>query len=132
LYWLALQQASSAQLITLKLQGNLWQVKGNLAPVNVNSIFVLNATSNPGVATTINVALPTDSLAFRGSMEVGQQFAVQIINTSGGVLSNIAFGSQFKQPAVTLPATGNSRTWLFIWNGTNAIEIGRTEADVPN
>ena len=132
LYWLALREASSAQVIALALQSNLWQVKGNLAPVNVNSMFVLNAGSSPGSATTINVALPTDSIAVRGSMEVGQQFAVRIINTSGGALSNIAFGSQFKQPAVTLPATGNSRTWHFVWDGTNAIEINRTAADVPN
>ena len=131
-YWLAQHQASSAQEIKLALQGTLWQVKGHLAPVNVNSVFVLNATTNPASATTINVALPSDGIAVRGQMEIGQQFSVRVINTSGGALSNISFGSQFKQPAVTLPATGNSRTWHFVWNGTNAIEINRTAADVPN
>ena len=124
--------ATSAQYIPLALISTFWIVRLQLAPVNVSSVFVLAATANPASATTINIGLPADSVALRGGPTKGQQFAVRVVNTSGGSLTNISFGAQFKMPAVTMPATGNSRTWHFVWDGTNAIEINRTAADVPN
>jgi hypothetical protein len=130
--FLASATATSAQYIPLALISTLWSVRLNLAPVNVNSVFVLAATANPASATTIGIGLPSDSLSSRGGPTRGQQFAVRVVNTSGGSLTNISFGAQFKMPAVTMPATGNSRTWHFVWDGTNAIEINRTAADVPN
>jgi hypothetical protein len=130
--FLASATATSAQYIPLALISTLWSVRLHLAPVNVSSVFVLAATANPASATTISVGLPADSVAFRGSPARGQQFAVRVVNTSGGSLTNISFGAQFKMPAVTMPADGNSRTWHFVWDGTNAIEISRTAADVPN
>ena len=130
--FLASATATSAQYIPMALISTLWSVRLHLAPVNVSSVYVLAATTNPASATTISVGLPADSVAFRGSPTRGQQFAVRVVNTSGGSLTNISFGAQFKMPAVTMPADGNSRTWHFVWDGTNAIEINRTAADVPN
>ncbi len=62
----------------------------------------------------------------------GTTFAVIISNTSGGALTNTTFVAGYKAPALTLPATGFQRTYLWLWDGTNAILQAQTAADVPN
>ena len=131
-YWLPLNQITSAQYIPIQLTGAFWTVRGNLAPVDESPIYTISLSASPASATTIVVGTPPDSANAKGSMEIGQKFSVLLKNTSGGALANIAFGSQFKQPAVVLPATGFTRIWNFVYDGVNAIETGRTAADIPN
>lgn len=53
-------------------------------------------------------------------------------NTSGGALGVVSWNAIYKMAAWTNPATGNSRSIMFSWNGTNWVEVNRTAADVPN
>jgi hypothetical protein len=64
----------------------------------------------------------------------GQQIAIQIFNTSGGALTNIAWNAVYKIPALTYPATGNNRTYVFTYNIANTAWYfeWQTASDVPN
>ncbi|WP_306094958.1 hypothetical protein [Qipengyuania flava] len=67
------------------------------------------------------------------NMEPGQRFDITVRNVSGGGVSAGAFHpGQFKAPAPVAPAPGFSRTYSFRFNGTHAVETGRSTADVPN
>lgn len=60
-----------------------------------------------------------------------------LVNTTGGALGAITMGAAYHTAgAVTAPATGNRRLYLFINLGTAAApvyyEISRSAADVPN
>lgn len=63
---------------------------------------------------------------------IGQIFRLTIRNTSGGALGAITWGTAYKLSTWASPATGYSRSIAFRWDGTNAIEVSRTPADVPN
>jgi len=80
-------------------------------------------TATNGTAFTINA--PTSPLA-------GQRIVVTIRNTSGGALGAVTWNAVFKLAAWTSPATANSRSIEFEYDGTNWIEIARATADVPN
>jgi hypothetical protein len=83
--------------------------------------FDITATS--GSAVTINAPLnPSD----------GQRITVTIRNTSGGVLGAITWNAVFKMSTWTSPATGNSRSIDFRYDGTNWVQISQTGVDVPN
>lgn len=62
----------------------------------------------------------------------GQVITYTIRNTSGGALGAITWGTAFKMAAWTSPATANSRSITFRFDGTNLVEISRTPGDVPN
>jgi hypothetical protein len=85
---------------------------------NERIITVTNAT-----AFTINA--PTNPAT-------GQYLEITIRNTSGGAMGVITWNAVFKMTAFTNPATANSRTIVFRYNGTNWVEKGRTAADIPN
>ena len=77
---------------------------------NNNSNFTINAPTNP---------------------REGKELVLTIRNTSGGALGTLSFNAVFKVGASwTQPATGNSRSIQFLYDGTNWIETGRTAADV--
>lgn len=80
-------------------------------------------TATNGTAFTINA--PTNPVT-------GHQITVTIRNTSGGALGAVTWDAVFKLSAWTSPATANSRSVTFVYDGTNWVEIGRTPADVPN
>lgn len=84
--------------------------------------FVITATN--GTAFTINNPTGTNSSHKR--------ISIRIRNTSGGALGAITWGAQYKLGTWTSPATANSRTIDFDWDGTNWVEAHRTSADVPN
>ena len=62
----------------------------------------------------------------------GQRITIRIRNTSGGALGTVTWNAVFKMAAWTSPATGNSRSIDFQFDGTNWVEVSRTPGDVPN
>jgi hypothetical protein len=76
-------------------------------------------------ATAFTINAPTN-------LVTDQLLTLTIRNTSGGALGVATFNAIFKMSAWTQPATGNSRSITFRYDGTNLIEIARTPADVPN
>lgn len=80
-------------------------------------------TANNGTAFTINA--PTNPVD-------GQPITITIKNTSGGALGVVTWNAVFKMAAWTSPATGNSRSIQFMYDGTNWVEMSRATADVPN
>lgn len=62
----------------------------------------------------------------------GQLLTLSLRNTSGGALGVITWDAAFKVAAWTSPATANSRSIVFRYDGTNWVERFRTPADVPN
>ena len=66
-------------------------------------------------------------------MAVGQVFTLVVRNVSGGTISAGTWGSTFRTTgAAVAPADGYSRAYTFFFDGTNAIEISRSVADVAN
>ena len=67
------------------------------------------------------------------NMEPGQRFTLTVRNVSGGVVSAGSFNSgTFKANTPVAPANGFNRTYNFRFDGTYAVEVGRTAVDVPN
>ena len=83
--------------------------------------YLITATN--GTAFTVNAPIN----GYRG-----QVLTITISNTSGGALGAVTWNAAYKLSAWTQPANGFSRSIQFRYNGTNWIEIGRTNADVPN
>ena len=84
---------------------------------------LISITATDGVAFTINAPL---------NPATGKQITFVIRNTSGGALGAITWNAVFKMPAFTSPATANSRSITFQYDGTNWVEMYRGAADVPN
>lgn len=63
----------------------------------------------------------------------GIELLLVIRNTSGGAHGAGTFNAIFKTAgAVPAIANGSSRSFLFVWNGTNWVESFRSAADVAN
>ena len=105
-------------------------VKGGLGIATGPTVYRVVVTNTTAFA--LNIARPADS-SNQSYMTRGQVFSVMLKNTSGGVITvNPESGFKLAGSAFPVPATGYSRTVTFVWDGTYAIEIGRTAADVPN
>ena len=89
--------------------------------VQLGDSFVITATN--GTAFTINAPLNPQN---------GRVITITIRNTSGGALGVITWNAVFKMPAFTSPATANSRSVTFHYNGTNWVQRYQSAADVPN
>jgi hypothetical protein len=117
--------------------------------LNVSKLSASTAISAGRVAVTYGASMtidasagnefvitPTNGTAFTiqnpTSQVTGQRITIRLVNTTGGALGTVTWGSQFKMAAWTSPADGNSRAIDFQHNGTNWIEAGRTSADIPN
>lgn len=89
----------------------------------LGSIFNITATNG----TAFTISNPTN-------LESGVRFVLRIINTSGGALGAITWGSAYKLAggAWTSPATGNSRLVEFVSDGTSCFELCRSSGDVAN
>lgn len=77
-------------------------------------------------AATITIANPGPA---DKAVVLGELLLIKVKNTSGGALT-ITWGSQYKV-ANTAPATGNQRGFLFMWDGTNWIQVAAA-VDVAN
>jgi len=79
-------------------------------------------TADAGTAFTINAP---------ASPVTGYQMTFDIINASGGSMGTITWDSVFKLAgSFTNPADTKRRTISFYFNGTNWIELERSEADI--
>lgn len=80
--------------------------------------------------------LPTDGVAFvlgaPTNLRNGQWIMLTVRNATGGALGAMTFNAVFKSPAWVQPATGFSRSVLWVFNGTNLVERVRSAADIPN
>lgn len=95
------------------------------------------ATITPSAKTTsalLIVATSGIAFAIAAPLNVvsGQTLLFTIKNTSGGALGAATWNAIYKLAAWTNPATGNSRSITFLYNGVNLIEVSRTTTDVPN
>lgn len=88
---------------------------------SLGNSFTITATD--GVAFTISA--PSNLVA-------GKQISYTVRNTSGGALGAITWNAVFKMAAFANPATANSRSISFVYDGANLVEVSRTPADVPN
>jgi len=111
--------------------GATCRIRGAFSGMNRTCIYQINATNSSAFNIVISGPLDSVDASF---MTRGQVFGVQIKNTSGGALGTITQGTNIKVngSAFPSPANGNSQTVMFVWDGTNAIEIGRTSGDIPN
>ena len=80
-------------------------------------------TANTVVAVQIPSGIPAGYL---------WRFAITIINTSGGALTNTTFVAAYKQATITYPADTKQRAYEFISDGTTAWELFQTAADIAN
>jgi hypothetical protein len=83
--------------------------------------------------------IPTNGVAFAFQVPTnpadGQRLTIRITNTTGGALGAATFtagANGFRAAAWTQPATGNSRSITFQYDGSVWCEIGRCTADIPN
>lgn len=91
-----------------------------------HEIVELDLTSGSGY--TINVDASSPQV-----INAGQVFTLVVRNVSGGAVASGAFGSTINSTAAPVaPADGFSRSYTFYWNGTKAVEIYRSSADVAN
>lgn len=110
---------------------NVARLRGELASPMCDTVYAITPANT--TAFTITTAAYSESAP--GWMTPGQRFAVLIRNAlgGGGAIGAITWGATFKMGgAFTNPADGFSRAIWFVWNGTNAVELGRGAADVAN
>lgn len=97
----------------------------NFAPDEVGQVIV-DITSASGYDFRLDVSKPQN-------WDAGQRFDITVRNVSGGAVSAGAFNAlTFKANTPVAPANGFNRTYSFRFDGTHAVEVGRTAADVPN
>lgn len=105
----------------------------NPPPSTVLSVDNLSSFDvNVANATAVTIAPPTiASNAMPASGRTGQQLWITVRNISGGAI-NVSWNAVFKLSAWTSPASGNSRSILFKWNGSNWVQVFQGAVDVPN
>lgn len=91
-----------------------------------HGIYRVDIDNNSGYQFRCGVARPSYTLA-------GQVFTVVIRNVSSSGIATPVFTNFFKTAGgFTPPEPGFNRSVTFYFDGENAIEIGRSEYDVPN
>lgn len=113
--------------------GSTVTIFGNLGVGTGHTAFRVNVTNTSGFTLTFE----HPGIGGQGYFVRGQVLSVQVQNTSGGVIPSITLAGgatywSLSGGAFPIPATGNSRTVTFVWNGSKLVEISRTAADVPN
>lgn len=110
-------------------------VGGALSTVTYSATPTIDATlgNNFVVTVTDNVAFVIAAPLNPPPSGLFQTIQLTIRNASGGAHGagtwNAVFKTSGNVPAI---ATGFSRTFGFVWNGTNWVETFRTAADVAN
>lgn len=87
----------------------------------LGNYLILTLTSN--AAYTLDLTTTT--------LRRGQRLVLTVRNLTGVAAGAMTFAATFKASAVTQPANNFSRSYIFEWNGTNAIEVAKSQADVP-
>lgn len=110
-----------------------------LAPVSFTRKVITYGTAmvlNPNEGTHFSITV-TDGVAFSITPSApgpaGKLVLLTLRNTSGGALGAVTLASPFKIAATAIAvATAFSRTYVFISDGTNLVEVARGAADVAN
>lgn len=109
--------------------------EGKIVPLRVVLAYSATIATDARTGNAFSITA-TNGTAFTVSnpsnLSTGQRVLYTIRNTSGGALGVITWGATFKMPAWTSPATANSRSAEFIYDGTNLVELWQSAADVPN
>lgn len=110
-------------------------------PINIGGVGVAAAPyattivpdASAGSTQTIT---PTNGTAFTVAAPVnlatGQKLQFTIRNTTGGALGAVTWNAIYKLATWTNPATGNSRSIEFVYDGVRLTEVNRTANDIPN
>lgn len=107
---------------------------GAFGPVGA---LAYSASITPDVASTSSLSLtPTNGTAFAINAPLhlvsGQRVLFTIRNTTGGALGAVTWNAIYHLAAWTSPATGNSRSIEFVYDGVRLTEVNRTANDIPN
>jgi hypothetical protein len=86
----------------------------------LGDLCTVTATNSTG----FTISNPTNAVT-------GNWLAIQVKNTSGGVLGTITWDTLYKMASFTKPASGTHRTVTFRYNGTNWDEMN-CSPEVPN
>jgi hypothetical protein len=92
--------------------------------LSLGTSFIVNATNG----TSFTIASPINAT-------IGQRFKVRILNSSGGALGTVTWGSAYRLAgSLASPVAGSNRSIEFEGNlaGTAFYEMNRNAADVPN
>lgn len=108
-----------------------------IGAVGAVTVLAFGATVTPSAkASSALLIIPTSGIAFAiaapTSVISGQTLTFTIKNTTGGALGAVTWNAIYKLATWVSPATGNSRSITFLYNGTNLTEVSRTTVDVPN
>jgi hypothetical protein len=97
-----------------------------LAPDQVEHFEVV-ATGN-GIGTFVTDTVKPENI------EIGQMFTVTVKNERdpAATCRTPVWGAGFRAPVATYPAANSSRTWMFIFDGTDAVYVSGGDVDVPN
>ena len=107
-------------------------------PINIGSVAALYAATVIPDASQggIQIITPTNGTAFTINAPIhlvlGQRILFTIRNTTGGALGTITWNAAYHLAPWTNPATGNSRSIEFVYDGVRLTEVNRTATDIPN
>lgn len=101
-------------------------INGNLFSARKHGIFQIDVSNASSYEIRCNITRPNGILP-------GQVFTVVIRNVSGAAIHAGSFTTNFSTSGpLTAPADGYNRSYTFYWNGSKAVEISRSGADVAN
>lgn len=133
--------ASRMKMRLGRLNGTAWTIWTSLG-VNppVTAIYSATITPSPDSGAHLITIIPTDGAAFTianpSTGIAGDRMTIRIVNTTGGALGAVTWGSApasvYRLAAWTNPATGYYRAITFANDGSYWREISRTTGDVPN
>jgi hypothetical protein len=128
-----------------------WELPGSAFPPTINPLpFAVSAQGYAGggaVAWTPAAGTATDRFWLRLTLTsnvaytvtpsivglvAGQLCILTVRNTIGGAAGAMTLAAPFKGSATTQPANGFSRTYYFLFDGTNLVETVKSVADVAN
>lgn len=94
--------------------------------------YTPNSAAYSSVIATVSTASGFTFANPSGTPIAGQKMKATFKNTSGGAMGTVTFGANYKHGAITMPATGNSFTIVWEYDGTNWVEEARGSNAVPN
>lgn len=112
-------------------------VRGGLALRLVTVEYTATPAIDAGAGNVFEIT-PTDNVAFviqnPTNPSPGQRISIFIINTTGGAIGALTFGTLYRisAAAITQPATAFNRLWEFTFEGTVWRESGARTIDVAN
>lgn len=102
-------------------------IDGRRLDQSKHEVLYLDVTNGSGYSISVDNTSPE-------FWTIGQVFTVVIRNVSSAAIAGGTFNAVYfnTQGATVAPAVGFSRSYTFVWDGTKAIELSRSTADVAN